>query len=165
MPSKKTANSASPALEKTSISINRKRSHRDVSPDASSASNEPSKRVSIGSTAPTKYPRQRTMNTAHLIEERPDWTFDVVGTWEIDATHIERAIDPTKCFREPRHPVTPFTLEIRYDNHLKPGQASRQLWATFQWPSWAGCMRLCPSHLNRVSLNQFYGMCELDEGW
>lgn len=169
MPPRKTANAASPraALPNPSISTNRKRSHRDASSDAPSTTNEPNKRVSTGSTAATNHHRHSTNTFVHLIEERPDWAFDVVGTWEIDATHFERAIDPRKFFIAdfgPRRPVEPFTLEIRYDNHFKPGQASRQLWATFQWSSLRGCMRMCPSHPDQITPDHFYGMCALDKG-
>lgn len=123
--------------------------------------------MSTGSTAATNHHRHYTNTAAHLIEERPDWAFDVVGTWEIDATHFERAIDPRKFLLAdfgPRRPVEPFTLEFRYDNHFKPGQASRQLWATFQWSSLTGCIRMCPSHPDQITPDHFYGMCALDEG-
>lgn len=171
MPPKKLVGAAAarPSLEPTPPNVTRKRAHNTSVEDAAP---EP-KRASTGATttgASTKsnHPRAdkaaaKAKNT--VIEQQPDWAFDVVGTWKIDASDLAHALRRYSIRPEDgEDAASPFTLEIRYANSPQQRGIGRQLWATFKWGTWDGCLRMCPGHPYRLSHERFYELCVLDRG-
>lgn len=180
MPRQETDTGARPALAPIPTNQTRKRAHSasEDAPAKASSISKPNKRVAFkvpetttSSSAQEDNAQAGTVTkTAALrpIEKQPDWAFDVVGTWEIDATHISHDFQKPNYLTahlglEPQ-PVKSFILEIRYDNDTKRRKIGRQLWATFKWGDWSGCMRMCPGHEYSCSHEDFYHECDLGAG-
>ncbi|KAH8586709.1 hypothetical protein B0O99DRAFT_643742, partial [Bisporella sp. PMI_857] len=96
-----------------------------------------------------------------VIEAQPAWAFDMTGTWTIDTTNLTRDLS---TFERDNLGLAPFTLEIKYANNPLQKKIGRQLWATFRWGRWIGCMRFCPGHTMSLQHLQFYKLCVLKKG-
>ena len=55
-------------------------------------------------------------------------------------------------------------MELKYANNPSHKKIGRQLWATFTWGKYTGCMRFCPGHTYSTSHVQFEEACVLRPG-
>jgi len=101
-------------------------------------------------------------SSGNVIEKQPEWAFDVTGKWTIDASKLSHDL----IFFDRKYPdgPPPFTLEIKYANNPRNKKIGRQLWGTFRWGTWTGCMRFAPGHKYIASHLQFYQECVLKKG-
>ena len=55
-------------------------------------------------------------------------------------------------------------MEIKYANNPSHKKIGRQLWATFKWEKYTGCIRFCPGHKYSTNHVQFEEGCVLKPG-
>jgi hypothetical protein len=151
MPPKKQASKAPrAALKSIPANTNLKRSFTNSSEDALPKRKRPIR-------ATTSKP-----NTTATIETPPNWAFNLPGTWTIDTKALLKDLPWLK--REYGDNPPPFTMEVKYANNPSHKKIGRQLWASFKWEKYTGCMRFCPGHTYSTSHVQFEEGCVLKRG-
>ncbi|KAL2066600.1 hypothetical protein VTL71DRAFT_2671 [Oculimacula yallundae] len=167
MPPKKEASTASAASSSSSTALQPTSSNANGKRTLSPQSATP-KRISTGSTAePTTAASSSSASAksevgVEVLEEQPDWAFDVAGKWTIDASKLSNDLPFFNHFNPGGPP--PFTLELKYANDPRSKKIGRQLWGTFRWGTWTGCLRLAPGHDCINTHVQFYKECVLKKG-
>jgi hypothetical protein len=101
-------------------------------------------------------------NTTATIETPPNWAFNITGTWTINTKNLLKDLPWLK--REYGDNPPPFTMEIKYANNPSHKKIGRQLWATFKWEKYTGCIRFCPGHKYSTNHVQFEEGCVLKPG-
>jgi hypothetical protein len=95
-----------------------------------------------------------------IIENPPDWAWNLAGHWNITAPKLSEALKlgKTECL----------TMKIHISNYPAHTRVGRQLWASFVFgDSLKGYMRFCPASTPNVkgcNLKQFDSACRLEEG-
>lgn len=148
-PKKQSSKAPRAALESIPTNTNLKRPLTNFSEDA-----PPKKRPIRAMTSKPK--------TTATIETPPNWAFNLPGIWTIDAKNLVKDLPWLK--REYGDNPPPFTMEIKYANNPAHKKIGRQVWATFKWEKYTGCIRFCPGHTYSTSHVQFDEACVLKPG-
>jgi hypothetical protein len=98
-----------------------------------------------------------------FIEEKPDWAWDVAGTWRIESPQLAKHLG--------RDATTPFKITIFVTNNPNHTNIGRQIWAEFNF-AWAlyGAMRICTLSTDsnnerpKTTLKDFERACPLSPG-
>lgn len=99
-----------------------------------------------------------------IIENPPDWAWNLAGHWKITAPMLSEALDldPTESLK----------MKIHVSNYPFHTRVGRQLWADFRFGSdyssdlW-GYIRFCPAStpdIKECNLKQFENFCRLEAG-
>jgi hypothetical protein len=103
-------------------------------------------------------PAPATASDANVVQERPDWAWDITGEWTLTDDDIMRSIGLPK--------TTKCTMSIFLANNPRHKKIQRQYWAIFKFgDSVEGCMRFClPSEKgSRGTIKEFEESCVLDD--
>jgi hypothetical protein len=109
-------------------------------------------------------PRPVTASGAAVVQERPEWAWDITGEWTFTPAHEPRIGSFMRLIGLPKS--TPITMSIFLANNPRHTKIKRQYWAILKFGTAVeGCLRFCmPKDGGRQwSAKQFEEACKLDD--
>ena len=109
-------------------------------------------------------PRPATASGAAVVQERPQWAWDITGEWTFTPAHEPRAGSFMTKIGLPKS--TPITMSISLANNPHHTKIKRQYWTILKFgTAIEGCLRFCmPKDGGRQwSAKQFEEACKLDD--